>query len=97
MKIDYAIIVIEKVTYTCIKISVLLFYRRIFAQRNSFRIVNDVLIIVLIMLWGLIFFVMQEGFESKHGHIIYLGDSRMRFLLWFEMNDVYCVILSLRA
>lgn len=87
LKIDYATIVIEKVTYTCIKLSVLFFYRRIFAQRKSFRIANDVLI-VLITLWGLIFFLMQVVLESNHGHIIHPGDSQEWLLLWFGITDV---------
>ena len=81
-QIDSATIIIEKFTYTCIKLSVLFFYRRIFAQRKSFRIANSILI-ALITLWGLIFLVLQVVLESDDPHI-----SQEWLLLWFAITDV---------
>ena len=81
-QIDHATIIIEKFTYSCIKLSVLFFYRRIFAQRKSFRIANSILI-GLITLWGLLFFFIQAVLESDKTRI-----SQEWLLLWFGITDV---------
>ena len=72
----------EKFTYSCIKLCVLFFYRCIFAQRKSFRIVNSILI-GLIALWGLLFLVIQVVLESDKTRI-----SQEWLLLWFGITDV---------
>ena len=59
-QINYATLFIEKLTHSCIKLSVLFFYRRIFALSTSFRIASNVLI-VLITLWGLLIMVMDAA------------------------------------
>lgn len=46
-KIDFSMIVIEKLAFGCIKLSLLFFYRRIFGVWASFRRVNNVLIVVV--------------------------------------------------
>lgn len=86
-QLDYAAIIIEKVTYGCIKLSVLFFYRRIFSQRRSFRIANSILI-VLITLWSLLFLLLEVVLESNDVHIIHPGDSQEWLLLWFAVTDV---------
>ena len=53
-KLDYATLAFEKPAYGAIKLSVLLFYRRIFTLRK-FRIVNNFLI-ALIVCWTVAYF-----------------------------------------
>jgi hypothetical protein len=53
-RIDFTMIVIEKVAFGAIKLSLLFFYRRIFNVFESFRRVNWVLI-WLIVLWSVSF------------------------------------------
>ncbi|KAL8744591.1 MAG: hypothetical protein Q9190_003184 [Brigantiaea leucoxantha] len=86
-KLDYATLLIEKFTYATIKLSVLFFYRRIFVRQKSFRIANDILI-VLITLWGIIFlftFAFLCGFDSQHGHPCAPQEWGS---LWFAITDV---------
>lgn len=86
-KLDYATLLIEKVTYTTIKLSVLFFYRRIFLQQKSFRIANDILI-ALIALWGVVFLFIYAflcGFDSQHGHPCAPQEWGS---LWFAITDV---------
>lgn len=76
----------EKVTYSCIKISVLLFYRRIFAT-PTFRVVNNILII-LIAAWGVAFLFTEAfmcGSNSHGGHPCASSEWRV---LWFAITDV---------
>ena len=90
-QIDSAVLIIEKFTYTCIKLSVLFFYRRIFYHHKTFRILNNILI-VAITLWGLVFLFAEAfecGSDSFHGHpcapIIWLA-------LWFGITDDIAVL-----
>lgn len=86
-KIDYATLIIEKFTYSCIKLSVLFFYRRIFYQRRTFRILNN-LLILLITIWGLMFMFMEAftcGADSNHGHPC---APQEWLVLWFAITDV---------
>lgn len=53
-KVNYAMTVIEKVAFGAIKLSLLLFYRRIFGVWPSFRRLNNGLM-VFISLWALLF------------------------------------------
>ncbi len=86
-QINYATLVIEKFTYSCIKLSVLFFYRRIFAQRKSFRIANNVLI-VLITLWGLVFMAMDAAACNPNAYEGRSGQTLQWLLLWFGITDV---------
>lgn len=87
LKIDFSALVIEKFTYSCIKLSVLFFYRRIFFIRKSFLIANNILII-LIIIWGVIFLFTEAfscGSDSSHGHPC----AQQEWLaLWFAITDV---------
>lgn len=86
-KLDYAVLVIEKFTYSCIKLGVLFFYRRIFYHHKTFRIVNNILI-VIITLWGLVFIFMEAftcGADSHHGHPC---APQEWLVLWFAITDV---------
>ena len=85
--ITYITIIIEKFTYACIKLSVLIFYRRNLSRHRSFRIANSILI-VLITLWGLIFLLMQVALESNTLHIVRASNSQEWLLLWFAITDV---------
>lgn len=80
-------IIVEKFTYTCIKLSVLFFYRRIFFVRKSFLIANNILI-VLITLWGFMFFLMQAVLESDSIYAIRVPDTQTWLLLWFAITDI---------
>jgi len=86
-------VVIEKPAYGLIKLSVLLFYRRIFVTR-AFRFYNDV-IIVVILLWAIVFFCTEIFACGTHpaaqwrkdhsaGHCI----NQPQLLLWFAITDV---------
>ncbi|KAG8532195.1 uncharacterized protein KY384_003836 [Bacidia gigantensis] len=95
-KIDYATLVIEKVTYSAMKLSVLFFYRRIFYQQRGFRIANYILI-VLISLWGIAFLFAEIflcGANSHHGHPCAPQEWTS---LWFAITEVIgdIAILSL--
>ena len=86
-QLDYAVLIIEKFTYTCIKLSVLFFYRRIFYQRQTFRVLNNILIGV-ITLWGLLFVFLEAftcGADSNHGHPCAANEW---LSLWFAITDV---------
>ena len=86
-QLDYATLIIEKFTYTCIKLSVLFFYRRIFYQREAFRVLNNILIGV-ITLWGLLFVFLEAftcGADSNHGHPCAPNEW---LSLWFAITDV---------
>lgn len=88
LQFNYSTIVIEKFPYAGIKLGVLFFYRRIFNQRKSFRIANTILI-VLVALWGFVFFLMQVIVESRN--ILHLSSgfsSQEWLLLWFAITDV---------
>ena len=86
-KIDYATLLIEKVTYSTIKLSVLFFYRRIFLRQDTFRIWND-LLIVLTALWGICFFFtfvfLCKG-DLIQGHTC---ASQELASLWFAITNV---------
>lgn len=86
-RLAYANIVIEKFTYSCIKLSVLFFYRRIFARYKLFRIVNNIFVI-LIALWGLVFFLLQVILESNKYYTVQPWASQEWLLLWFAITDV---------
>ncbi|KAF6241044.1 hypothetical protein HO173_000838 [Letharia columbiana] len=86
-KINYATIIVEKVTYSCIKLSVLFFYRRIFLRQKSFRIANNILVI-LIALWGLVFLLLQVVLETDNETLALPRGSQEWLLLWFAITDV---------
>ena len=77
----------EKFTYSCIKLSVLFFYRRIFSLSTSFRIANNGLI-VLITLWGLVFMAMDAAACNPTAYKGRSGDTLEWLLLWFGITDV---------
>ena len=84
----------EKLTYTFIKLSVLFFYRRIFLPRKSFRIANNILI-VLIVIWGLIFFLDEVIIEYDKTYTGRLAESQRWSLFWFAITDVLGDIATL--
>ncbi|CAG9987080.1 unnamed protein product [Clonostachys byssicola] len=53
-KINFIMVVIEKPAFGAIKLSLLFFYRRIFTVRRSFRLANNILIVIII-LWTVAF------------------------------------------
>ncbi|KAI4162186.1 MAG: hypothetical protein LQ342_004206 [Letrouitia transgressa] len=81
-KAAHANLIIEKVTYTTIKLSVLLFYRRIFLHQKKFRIANDILII-LVTLWGFVFLL---TFAFLAGDVNSPGENWGS--LWFCITEV---------
>lgn len=81
-KVSHAALIIEKITYTTIKLSVLWFFRRIFLHQKRFRIANDILI-VLVTLWGFAFFF---TFVFLGGDIN--SPSQSWASLWFGITDV---------
>ena len=87
LQLDKSVLVIEKVTYAAVKLSVLFFYRRIFGLQRTFRIVNDALI-VLVIVWSLVFLFTAAflcGSESSHGHPCAPSEWDV---LWFAITDV---------
>ena len=86
-QINYATLILEKFTYSCIKLSVLFFYRRIFFIRKSFRIANNVLII-LITLWGLVFMAMDAAADNPNAYKGRSGQILEWLLLWYALTDV---------
>ena len=87
LQINSATILLEKFTYTFIKLSVLFFYRRIFFQRKSFRIANSILI-VLVTLWGLIFFLDEVIIGYDKAYLYRFAESQRWSLFWFGITDV---------
>ena len=86
-KLDFSVLVVEKFSYSCIKLSVLFFYRRIFYHRHTFRILNNILIVAVI-LWGLTFMFVEAftcGSDSHHGHPC---APQEWLALWFAITDV---------
>lgn len=84
---------IEKPAYGLIKLSVLLFYRRIFVTR-AFQLYNAILVI-LILLWAIVF-LCTEIFAcgshptvqwSKHQPTVHCL-NQPQILLWFAITDV---------
>ena len=78
---------LEKFTFTFLKLSVLFLYRRIFISNDSFRIANNVLI-VLTALWGLTFFLAEAVIYLDSSHVAHPGESQRWSLLWFSITDV---------
>ena len=79
-------VVIEKVTYTLIKLSVLFFYRRIFRASSSFRLANNILI-VLVTLWGLVF-LFTDAFACIADSGKTTCGAQQWILLWFAITEV---------
>ena len=87
---------IEKVTYTAIKLSVLFLYRRIFGVDTRFRSITSVFII-LIVLWGTLFLFL-ESFLCISAGPKSTGCAKQEWaLLWFAITEVLgdIAILSL--
>jgi hypothetical protein len=86
-------VVLEKPAYGFIKLSVLLFYRRIFVT-PTFRLINNI-IIVLISLWALAFFFAKilvcgtnpQDQWDKNCLTWHSADLSL-MLLWFAITDV---------
>lgn len=86
-------VIIEKPAYGFIKLSVLLFYRRIFVT-STFRLINNI-IIVLISLWALSFFVAEILLCGTHpkdqwdkNPLTWHCADHSLMLLWFAITDV---------
>ena len=101
----YAQDIIEKLAYGSIKLSVLLFYRRIFCTPRFLK-TNDI-VIALTAMWTVSFFVVEIFICALHPAILWTyknaqekkaqcADSSM-VLLWFAITDVLgdIVILSM--
>lgn len=90
---------IEKVTYTAIKLSVLFLYRRIFSVDKPFRIANNVLIVVM-LIWGVVFLFLGSFICVGNGGVDLNGlncAAEQWSLLWFGITEVLgdIAILSL--
>lgn len=48
-KVDYSILVVEKIAFGSVKLSLLFLFRRIFGVWKSFRVINDVMVGVVAM------------------------------------------------
>ena len=87
IQIDKTILVVEKVTYSATKLSVLFFYRRIFGVQRSFRIVNNILIVIVI-LWGLVFLFTNAFLCGPESKIQHPCASIEWLALWYGITDV---------
>ena len=87
---------IEKVTYSAIKLSVLFLYRRIFGVNQTFRKITDSLI-VLVVIWGLTFLFLESFICVSAGASSLSCVGQEWTLLWFAITEVMgdIVILSL--
>ena len=94
MKIDYAVLIFEKVTYSTIKLSVLFFFRRIFGKNETFRIVNNILIAV-ITIWGLTFLFTDAFICGADSHLGHPCAANSWVSLWFAITDVISDIMIL--
>jgi len=86
-------VVIEKPAYGLIKLSVLLFYRRIFTT-EAFRSRNNI-VIILIALWALAFFLAEVFVCGSRPAILWRGKpskgqcvNQAQLLLWFAITDI---------
>ncbi|KAK0508203.1 hypothetical protein JMJ35_009287 [Cladonia borealis] len=93
-KFIYAVTIIEKFAYGCIKLSVCLFYRRIFSVSRRFLIVNNV-VMALICCWAFAFFFAEVFLCGLHPGVLWSGNttnqgcaSQLLVLLWFAITDV---------
>ena len=87
LQIVHAILVIEKVTYTLVKLSVLFLYRRIFSVDRAFRRANQILI-VLVVLWGLSFMFLEAFLCETTGTHYQWCAPQEKALLAFAVTDV---------
>ncbi|KAI0146155.1 hypothetical protein GGR57DRAFT_506677 [Xylariaceae sp. FL1272] len=74
-QIDWAMIVIEKVGFGAVKLSILFFYRRIFGVWVSFRRINNVLI-VIVAAWTLAFLLSDILLCGAHPEYIWGYDQK---------------------
>ena len=102
-QLSHAVVVIEKLTYTSIKLSVLFLYRRIFKSNRTFRILNGGLI-VFVCIWGLVFLFLESfvcmayspPFDPDQPWLSKLHNSQSGLscpaqewvLLWFAITEV---------
>ncbi|KAI9776786.1 MAG: hypothetical protein M1835_005409 [Candelina submexicana] len=93
IKFDYILVVIEKLAYGLIKLSVLLFYRRIFPTED-FRFRNSIAV-VLIALWTIAFFLAEVFVCGAHPAMLWNGKpskgqctNHAQLLLWFAITDI---------
>ena len=94
LKFIYAVTIIEKFAYGCIKLSVCLFYRRIFSVSRRFLIFNNV-VMALIFCWAFAFFLVEVFLCGLHPGVQWNGDmtnqgcaSQLLVLFWFAITDV---------
>ncbi|KAI0407732.1 hypothetical protein F4802DRAFT_595125 [Xylaria palmicola] len=95
-QIDWAMIVIEKAAFGATKLSILLFYRRIFGVWGSFRRANSALLWV-VLLWALLFTLADVLICGAHPELIWGYDqtvalrrcgNRGALLLAFSVTSV---------
>ena len=93
-KIKQAILVMEKVEYTTIKLSVLFLYRRIFGSNITFRRCADALS-GLIVLWGVVFLLLEIFVCTADSATSLTCAAQEWTLLWFGITDVLGDIIVL--
>ncbi|KAI1179173.1 hypothetical protein F4777DRAFT_534650 [Nemania sp. FL0916] len=95
-QVDWAMIVIEKAAFGAIKLSILLFYRRIFGVWDSFRRANNALLWI-VAVWTVVFTVADVLICGAHPELIWGFDqsialrrcgNRGALLLAFSVTSV---------
>ncbi|KAF2441109.1 hypothetical protein P171DRAFT_447006 [Karstenula rhodostoma CBS 690.94] len=75
-KVDFTMIVIEKLSFGAVKLSLLFFYRRLFGTFASFKRTNNVLI-WLVALWTVSFFLADLLLCGAHPELLWALDQTL--------------------
>lgn len=94
-KINYIMVIVEKPCYGFVKLSVLLFYRRVFgAASRTFRIANH-LLLALVTAWLLAFFWVEVFVCGLHPALQWHDPAQCQstyshstMLFWFGITDI---------
>ncbi|KAK4209025.1 hypothetical protein QBC37DRAFT_475741 [Rhypophila decipiens] len=78
-KVDFSMIVIEKIAFGAIKLSLLFLYRRIFVFSGNFRLVNNIFMWI-VAAWAISFFVADLLLCGAHPEIQLALDQRPALL-----------------
>lgn len=73
---DFALVVVEKIAFGAVKLSLLFFFRRIFGVWASFRRINDVLI-AFVGLWALAYFLAAVFICGKRPDLFWADDQQL--------------------
>lgn len=74
-KVDFTMIVIEKIAFGAIKLSLLFFYRRVFGFKSSFHLLNNIFIWATTF-WALSFFVADLLLCGAHPELQWAYDQK---------------------